>query len=70
MSTETAADNGTAQHFLDIDTQSPLLEMTHITKSFPGVQALKGVSLSVQAGEVRAIVGENRVGEGVFQELP
>ncbi len=44
-------------------TGAPLLSMEGITKSFPGVKALRGVSLSLQAGHVMAIVGENGAGK-------
>ncbi len=46
-----------------------LLEMRDITKSFPGVRALKGVSLSVQAGEVRAMLGENGAGKSTLMNI-
>jgi ribose transport system ATP-binding protein len=46
-----------------------LLEMSQITKSFPGVQALKGVSLSVRAGEVRALLGENGAGKSTLMNI-
>ena len=36
----------------------PLLSMRGITKSFPGVQALRGVDLDVHSGEVLALLGE------------
>ncbi len=37
----------------------PILEMRAISKSFPGVKALSDVTLSVRAGDIHAIVGEN-----------
>src|SRR6195952_3061808 len=45
------------------DAGVPLLSMEGITKSFPGVKALRGVSLSLHAGHVMAIVGENGAGK-------
>ena len=36
-----------------------LLQMTDISKSFPGVKALDHVSLTVRKGTVHALVGEN-----------
>lgn len=44
-------------------TKAPLLRMQGIVKSFPGVKALRGVSLELQAGHVMAIVGENGAGK-------
>lgn len=40
----------------------PVLEMRSIVKTFPGVKALADVSLSVRAGEVHAVCGENGAG--------
>jgi ABC-type sugar transport system ATPase subunit len=36
-----------------------ILSLKHITKSFPGVQALNDVSIEFRKGEVHALVGEN-----------
>ena len=38
----------------------PLLAMQGMTKSFPGVRALRGVDLALAKGEVLALLGENR----------
>ncbi|TXF11119.1 ATP-binding cassette domain-containing protein, partial [Mycobacterium tuberculosis] len=40
-----------------------LLEMRGITKEFPGVKALSGVDLTVPAGSIHAICGENGAGK-------
>ena len=46
-----------------------LLHMQGITKSFPGVLALNEASLSVEKGEVHALLGENGAGKSTLMKI-
>lgn len=46
-----------------------ILQMQGIDKSFPGVQALKGVNLTVYAGEAMALLGENGAGKSTLMKV-
>ena len=48
---------------------STILEMRDITKTFPGVKALSNVNLSVEEGEIHAVVGENGAGKSTLMKV-
>lgn len=45
------------------------LEMNHISKGFPGVQALSDVTLKVKKGTVHALLGENGAGKSTLMKI-
>ncbi len=51
-----------------MQTEEYLLEMNNVSKSFPGVQALKDVKINVRPGEVHALMGENGAGKSTLMK--
>lgn len=51
------------------DLARKLLEMRSITKEFPGVKALDNVNMTVEEGEIHALVGENGAGKTTLMNV-
>lgn len=49
--------------------KNPMLKMTNISKSFPGVKALDNVNLKAFGGEVTALMGENGAGKSTLMKI-
>ncbi len=48
---------------------SEILRMQKISKSFPGVQALKNVNFTLESGHIHALVGENGAGKSTLVKI-
>ena len=51
------------------ETDAPIVQMRHITKSFPGVRALDDVSMTIKKGEVHILHGENGAGKSTLMKI-
>ncbi len=53
----------------DATPSAPVVELRGITRSFGGLQALKGVNLNLRAGEIVGLLGENGAGKSTLVKI-
>ncbi len=46
-----------------------LLQMSHVSKTYPGVKALDDVQIAIKPGEVHALIGENGAGKSTLMKI-
>lgn len=49
--------------------EEPLIELTGVSKSFPGVKALSNITLNIYPGQVHALLGENGAGKSTLIKI-
>ena len=50
-------------------TDTPLLKLTNVKKSYSGISVINNISLSLFAGEIHALVGENGAGKSTLIKI-
>jgi len=48
---------------------TPTLVIKNVSKKFPGVEALKNITLDIYSGEVHAVLGENGAGKSTLMKI-
>ena len=49
--------------------ETPALSLVNVDKRFPGVHALKHVSIDIMRGEVIGLIGENGAGKSTLMKI-
>ena len=49
--------------------QNYVVEMEHISKSFPGIKATSDITLRLKKGEIHALLGENGAGKSTLMSI-